>query len=102
MARVQFNADECDQNFQIEDGIRQTLSSNPVASMDVSVMESSYHALDPHGREIPTATVDDKCQQIAKTLGVQFSIRESLVILWTKRSASCHIGPPGQFRHPIG
>lgn len=88
MARVQFNADELDQNFQIEDGIKETLSSNPIASVDVSVIESCYDHLDADGSEIFTATVDDKCQQIANVLDVQYSIKESLVIFRPKRSAS--------------
>ena len=88
MARVQFNAGEIDQNIQIEDGIRQTLASNPTASLDVSVIESCYDALDADGAEISTATVEDKCRQLANVLNVQYSIKESLVIFRPKRNAS--------------
>ena len=88
MARVQFDAGEVDQNFQIEDGIRETLNSNPIASVDVSVIESCYEALDANGSEISTGTVDNKCKQIANVLNVQYSIKESLVIFRPKRSAS--------------
>ena len=88
MARVQFDPGEVDQNFQIEDGIRETLNSNPIASVDVSVIESCYDGLDADGSEISTATVDDKCQQIANVLNVQYSIKESRVIFRPKRSSS--------------
>ena len=88
MARAQFNAREHDQNFQIEDGIRETLINNPTASVDVSVVESCYDVLDAEGSEVSTATLNEKCQQIANVLGLVYSIRESLVIFRTKRSAS--------------
>jgi hypothetical protein len=88
MARAQFNPGELDQNFKIEDGIRRTLSSDPTASVRVSVIELCYDALDADGSRIPTATLNDKCQQIANALGVDYSIRETLVVFRRTRSTS--------------
>ena len=88
MARVQFNAAEFDQNFQIEDGIRKTLSSNPTASVDVSVIESCYNALDADGYDIANATLNEKCQQIGNALSVDYSVKGTSVIFRPKRSAT--------------
>jgi len=84
MARVKFTAGEIVQNFQIQDAIRRTLETERVASMDRSVIESSYELEDDDG-QVMDGSVDDKCQAIAARLNVDVSVRDELVIFRRKR-----------------
>ena len=75
MARVEFNSGEIDQIFQVEDGIRRTLKSHPVASVVRSVIESSYDLLDDGGKIIE-GDIDKKCQQIATKVRAKYSLKK--------------------------
>jgi hypothetical protein len=79
MARVVFNANDIDQEFQIEDGIRRTLETNSVASVAQSVIEQCYELKSDEG-EITDGSIHDKCRQIAERSNLDFSLHEELVI----------------------
>ncbi len=79
MARVKFDSNERDQNFQIEYGIERTIEASRDASVDAAVIESSYDLLDESG-EIVEGTVQQKCEAIAKPRGLQFSLDGDTVI----------------------
>jgi hypothetical protein len=84
MARVKFNAGEVDQNFQIEAGIRETLSSSPTAEVSASVIESCYDLLDERFAPI-AGTLEDKCKGIAKIVGAEFSLLGKNVVFKNPR-----------------
>lgn len=71
MARVKYDPGELDQNFQIEDGIRRTLSANRTAEVSVSVIESSYDLLADNG-DVRQGSVESKCAQLGHELNVEY------------------------------
>lgn len=83
MARVIFNANEIDQQFQIEDVIRRTLETNRTASVDKSVIESSYE-LENEDDQTIGKSVRDKCSHIAQQLDLDFSLHEDAIVFRQK------------------
>lgn len=79
MARAKFDGNEIDQNFQIENGIERAVDADGSASVDTSVIQSSYDLIDDSG-EIVEGTVEQKCDAIAKPRGLQFSIADETVV----------------------
>jgi hypothetical protein len=79
MARVNFNANEIDQNFQIEEAIESAINVDGSASIAAAVIESSYDLPNDSG-EIIEATLEQKCGAIENRLGLQFSLGGETVI----------------------
>ena len=75
MARVKYDPWQADQNFQIEDGIRETLRSHFTAEVPTSVIETAYH--------FPTGTLAQKCETIALLVGAKFSLAGEIVVFET-------------------
>jgi len=93
MGRATFNPGEIDQNFQIEDGIRETLRMGATATVRAVVIQDSYDLLDEDCSEVVGATLEAKCHQIAQELGVDFSVRRDRVVFRRKQEAMQHTGP---------
>src|SRR5262245_11901811 len=83
MTRVKYHPGEVDQNFQIEDGIRQTLGKSPTAEVSASVIQSCYDLLDEKWDPIK-GTLGDKCIAIAKIVGADFSLVGKDVVFTNK------------------
>ena len=79
MPRVKFDPREVDQNFQIEDGIRNTLRRNPTAVVPVSVIEIAYDLLDDDCH-IVDGTLEEKAEAIAKIVDAECSLIGSNVV----------------------
>jgi len=79
MAKAKFHPGEVDQNFQIEDGIRETLRKCATAEVSASVIESSYDLLDERHDSI-NGTLEEKCTAIAKVVGARFSLLGTNVV----------------------
>jgi hypothetical protein len=73
MARVKFDGREIDQNFQIEQGVKDTLRGYLTAVMSASVIECCYDLLDGNMNPIK-GKFEDKCRGIAEAAGADFTV----------------------------
>lgn len=74
MARVTYNADEADQNFQIEDGIRGTLKDHAVATTDPKYIEDCYELLDDDMNPM-AGDLNAKCKAICKAIDATYELK---------------------------
>jgi hypothetical protein len=80
MARVKYDGNEVDQNFQIEDGIRGTLAKGNRAVVDANRVTEDFELIDDGGDSAPDADLNQKCAAIAKAVNARFSIEGDKVI----------------------
>jgi hypothetical protein len=83
MARVVFDANDIDQEFQIEDGIRRTLDANHVASIEQAVINECYDLYDPNGTNVE-GDINDRSTQIAQRGNLDYSLHENLAVFRRK------------------
>jgi hypothetical protein len=71
MPRAKFNGAELDGNLKIEDGVRETLKSNSIASVLSKGIEAVY---DLYDEKMPSKQrgLQEKCHVIAKEAGADF------------------------------
>lgn len=71
MPRAKFDGAEVDGNHKIEDGVRRTLESNPIARVAATAIENVY---DLYNDQMPSEqrSLEEKCQVITKETGAHF------------------------------
>ncbi|CAN5515348.1 hypothetical protein BH11PLA2_BH11PLA2_09330 [soil metagenome] len=86
MARVKFAGSEVDQQFQIEDGIRTTLTLSKRAAVSKNVIADSYDLLDDDFEPVE-GTFEQKCDALAGITNATYTINDENVVFLPKTNA---------------